>query len=89
MDNEPGRDQAETNADTWWWDGAMLALRQLAKRKRPFQAADIAALVGEPDHPCRWGALFAAAAKQRRIELAGYTESHRSGQPCRLWRGRG
>lgn len=75
--------------DGWWEDGALRAVETLAATGRVFTAADVAELIPEPDHPCRWGSLFAKAQTLKLIESAGITRSRRrsrNGGYCQQWR---
>lgn len=87
-----GMAAADANTPAGWAAECDAAIRTLAARGEPFQAADLVAqgLVGEPDHPNRWGARFGAAARAGVIETAGVVQSkratvHRS--LCRQWVG--
>jgi len=87
-----GRDQADRNADDWWRSEAMAAIKALAKTGRTFEAFDLVEDLGlaEPDHPCRWGGLFGAAARAGLIVSVGAKPSRRptaAGHLCRTWRG--
>lgn len=84
---------AETldNADDWWADSAWRAMAVLAETGREFTAYDLTEMgVPDPDHPNRWGALFAAAHKQEIITPIGFEQSRRRARHsgvCRIWRG--
>lgn len=87
-----GMARADANTPVEWARACDAAIRVLATRGEPFQAADLVAqgLVGEPDHPNRWGARFGAAARAGVIETDGVVQSkratvHRS--LCRQWVG--
>lgn len=86
-----GVQQAEENADAWWWSTAMSAIKHLASTGIEFDAFDVTELgVPEPDSAARYGALFNAAAKSGVIEAVGYRRSRRpgrSGGSCRVWKG--
>lgn len=87
-----GMAQAEANTTAEWARDCDAAIRTMAARGTVFQAADLVAegLVGEPDHPNRWGPRFLAARRAGVLEEAGFAQSiratvHRS--ICRTWRG--
>lgn len=87
-----GMARADANTPAEWARACDAAIRILASTGEPFQAADLVAqnLVGEPDHPNRWGARFGAAARAGVIETSGVVQSkratvHRS--LCRQWVG--
>lgn len=91
---DPGVAQAIDNTDSWWRDGAERALLQLAATGRTFDAGDLRDepyAIPDPDHPSRWGGLFAGARARGWIEPVGYTRSRtrsrRYGSVMR-WRGR-
>jgi hypothetical protein len=69
----------ETRPNGGWLIAAMSAIEAESKTGREFQAADIAARyqLGEPDHPCRWGQVFAAAHREGLIRRVGATQSRR------------
>lgn len=79
------------NNDTWWQAGALKAIMSLAATGKPFTAADLEDLgVGQPDHSCRWGSVFAEAKALGLIRRVGYTASRRpsrSGGVCAVWQG--
>jgi hypothetical protein len=86
-----GVEQAEANSDSWWWSGAMVALKHFASLGTAFDAYDLT-LEGVPDPQStgQWGALFNAGRKAGLIEAVGYERSRRpgrSGGACRVWRG--
>ncbi|AQA26216.1 hypothetical protein BTZ20_4475 [Rhodococcus sp. MTM3W5.2] len=89
-----GVQDAVENRDEWWWAGAMAALKAAAATGREFDSYDLTEWYGinGPDHPARWGGLFASAKKEGLIEPAGFCVSRRptrSGGITRRWRGRG
>lgn len=79
------------HADEPWIDCATRAVRELAGRGQDFTADDVTALgVPDPDHPSRWGSLFAAAKRDGIISPVGYVASSRpsrNGGVTRVWRG--
>ena len=87
---EEGIARANNSTDAWWRSCADAANRYLAALDEPFSADHVAALVPEPDHPCRWGGRFNAAVRDGVIRPVGYVLStppsrHRGVQ--RLYRG--
>lgn len=87
-----GMATADANTPAAWARTCDAAIRTMAARGTVFQAADLVreGLVGEPDHPNRWGPRLLAAARAGVIEHAGYAQSiratvHRS--ICRQWVG--
>lgn len=71
---------------------ALQAVRAMASTGREFQAFDLVESfrVPEPDHPNRWGALLARAARQGVIVAVGATPSRRLSTAqslTRTWRG--
>lgn len=82
-EHRPDRVQDELNfgtADPWWMTGAVLLIGQLAAARTTVCACDIAdnELIGVPDHPCRLGAAFRAAARAGSIRRVGYHEARRA-----------
>lgn len=89
---QQGMARAAENTPTAWADACDRAIQEMARRGRPFQAADLIAegLVDEPDHPNRWGARFSAAARRGIIRDAGAVPSKRATvhkSLCRQWIG--
>lgn len=87
-----GRGQAERNADDWWMNTALQAVRAIAKSGREFQAFDLveAYHLPEPDHPNRWGALLTRASREGLIVPVGAAPSRRprtARSLTRTWRG--
>ena len=82
-----GRQNAWDHADDWWKSCAEMALKVLADTGRPFTVDQVALLVPKPDHPCRFGALFATAARREQIALVGAQISAEDGRPLRVWQG--
>lgn len=87
-----GMNTAAEHTTVDWADACDAAIREMATRDQPFQAADLIAegLVDEPDHPSQWGPAFARAARAGVIRHAGYAPSkratvHRS--ICKTWTG--
>jgi hypothetical protein len=77
-----------------WAAACDAAIRLLAARGEPFQAADLIAegLVDEPVSPSQWGPRFQAAAREGVIEAAGTARSKRAtvrASLCLIWRGTG
>lgn len=82
--------KANENADAWWKSCADRAIEYLAALDYPFSADHVAALVPEPDHPCRWGGRFSAAVNAGVIRPVGYVLSERPSRHRgvqRLYRG--
>ena len=79
------------NKDPWWHAGAMKAIQQLAATGHNFTAADLTDMgVAEPDHPCRWGSLFASAKATGVIVRVGYAPARRAGRNggvAAIWKG--
>ncbi len=85
-----GIHQADENTDSWWKSCADRAIDYLAATGEPFSADHVAALVPEPDHPCRWGARFHAAVRAGVVRPVGYVLSERPSRHRgvqRLYRG--
>jgi hypothetical protein len=87
-----GMARAAANTPVDWATACDAAIREMAHRGQPFQAADLIAegLVDEPPHHAMWGARFGAAARAGIIRQAGAVPSkratvHRS--LCRQWIG--
>lgn len=75
-----------------WADACQGAIRLMAARGVPFQAADMVAegLVDEPASPSQWGPQFGIASRAGVVEHYGYAPSkratvHRS--ICKTWIG--
>jgi hypothetical protein len=82
-----GLEQAIENASNdWWFQGALVAIRQLALSGRGFTVDHLSSMIGEPPDPHYWGALFAAAQKLKIIEPVG-ARVGRDGRLVRLWWG--
>lgn len=90
-DLDHAADWALANTDDWWASCAWAALAAAAATRRPFDAYALTELgVPDPDHPARWGGLFAAASAAGLIQVAGYGPSRRPGvhgSLVRLWVG--
>lgn len=66
------------NPCPWWESLALGAIRHLAESGRPFQAHDLDELgVPAPDHPNRYGSVFAKAKRAGLIRKVGYAPSKR------------
>lgn len=81
----------ELPSDTWWESGALRAIRAMAATGKEFTASDLTALgVDTPDHPSRWGSVFAKAKQLKLIRKVGYGTSKREGRnggSCAIWQG--
>ena len=79
------------HADEPWRDCAERGARYLASVGQDFNADSLTLLgVPDPDHPSRWGSLFAALKAEGVITPVGYaasTRPSRNGGVCRVWRG--
>src|SRR5215218_3053041 len=69
-----------------WTQGALTAIRQLARDRRGFTIDDVLDLVGEPTDPHYPGAAFASARRQKLIEPVG-ARVGRGGRLVRVWWG--
>ncbi|MDH6226241.1 hypothetical protein [Streptomyces sp. MJP52] len=83
---------AQSATPITWAAACQAAIAEMARRGKPFQAADLLAegLVDEPDHPSRWGGQFSIAAHAGVIEHAGYVRSKRAtvkSSICQQWIG--
>lgn len=90
------RGMADANAHTPpdWAAACQAAIRTMAARGLPFQAADLIAegLVDEPEHPAQWGPQFGIAARAGTIRAHGYAPSKRATvhkSICKEWIGSG
>jgi hypothetical protein len=82
-----GLDRAIDNAATdWWFQGALLAIKQLGRSGRGFTADHVLDMVGAPTDPHYVGAVFAAAQRQRIVEAVG-ARVGRDGRLVRVWWG--
>src|SRR5829696_4450854 len=80
-------DRAIANAAAdWWTQGALTAIRQLAREHRGFTIDDVLDLVGEPTDPHYPGAAFASARRQKVVEPVG-ARVGRGGRLVRVWWG--
>lgn len=73
-----------------WRQAAVRAIADHAASGQPFEAYDLVAHIGEPDHPSRWGPVFGLCARAGLIELAGSGPSSRptvKSSLVRFWRG--
>ena len=89
---DAGMAEAEAHTPDDWAAACDRAIRTMAARGVPFQAADLIeqGLVEEPDHPARWGPRFGAAARAGIICDAGAVPSKRATvhkSLCRQWIG--
>ena len=84
-------EQLALGVDPDWNDAAWGTLIRLARSGREFSADDLVDAAGSPSSPGATGALFAHAARQGLIRMAGVTTSRRltrHGSLQRVWRGR-
>ena len=82
-----GLDQAIENASSdWWFQGASMAIKQLALSGRGFTVDNLLDLVGAPTDPHYLGAALAAAQRHRIIEPVG-ARAGRNGRLVRVWWG--
>jgi hypothetical protein len=82
-----GLEQAIENASTdWWFQGALMALKQLSISGRGFTVDNLLDLVGAPTDSHYLGAAFAAAQKLRIVEPVG-ARVGRNGRLVRVWWG--
>ncbi len=83
--------RAQDSASRDWLVSAVTAIEAIAATGRDFQAFDLIELgLPEPDHPCRWGAVFGLAARRGLITSVGSARSKRpttKGSLMRVWRG--
>lgn len=65
--------------DPGWADGALSAIREMARSGRQFQAAELATeyAIPTPPHPGAWGRVFARAHAEGVIRPVGATQSSR------------
>jgi hypothetical protein len=87
-----GMAQAEAATAPDWATACQAAIRLMAARGEPFQAADLIAegLIDEPDNHHRWGPQFTAAARAGIVRAHGYAPSKRAttkASACRQWIG--
>jgi len=74
----------ERAANDWWFQGGLVAIRQLALSGRGFTVDHLSSMVGEPPDPHYWGALLAAAQKLKIVEAVG-ARVGRDGRLVRVW----
>lgn len=87
---QAGMGLAEAATGALWAAQCQAAIRQLAIRGLPFQAADLIGLVSEPADHHQWGPQLAAAARAGVIRPYGYGPSRRTttkASACRTWIG--
>lgn len=87
-----GMADAEAATNIQWAATCDAAIRTMAARGEPFQAADLIAegLITEPDHSSQWGPRFGKAARDGVIRLHGYAPSKRATvhkSICKTWIG--
>jgi hypothetical protein len=82
-----GLEQAIENASTdWWFQGALVAIKQLALSGRGFTVDHVLDMVGTPPDPHYVGALLAAAQRLKIVEPVG-ARVGRDGRLVRVWWG--
>ncbi|MDX3006725.1 hypothetical protein PWY87_33975 [Kribbella solani] len=85
-----GADQANENAEDRWRNWALREIAILAENGWDFTSDDVRQVVGEPDHPNRWGGVFLAARRAGLIlptgEVRPSTTPSRHGALVRVWR---
>lgn len=89
---DEGMAQAAEHTPVDWATACDAAIRLMAARGVPFQAADLIAegLVDEPPHPNQWGPRFGAAARAGVLRFHGYAPSRRATvhrSICKEWIG--
>ena len=76
----------ESAASDWWFQGALMALKQLALSGRGFTVDNLLELVGAPTDSHYVGAVFAAAQRLKIVEPVG-ARVGRDGRLVRVWWG--
>ena len=89
---QAGMARAEAATPIPWADACQAAIRTMARRGVPFQAADLVreGLVDEPEDHHQWGPQLSIAARAGVIRAAGYAPSKRAttkASACREWIG--
>jgi hypothetical protein len=85
-----GADKADDNAEDHWRAWALREIGILAANGLEFTADDVRQVVGEPDHPNRWGGVWLAARRAGLIVPTGQvrpsTTTTRHGSLVRVWK---
>lgn len=85
-----GVEQAVENTEDHWRKAALREIQIMAGNGLEFTADDIREVIGEPDHPNRWGGVWLAARRAGLIEPTGAvrpsTTTSRHGSLVRVWR---
>lgn len=86
-DDANGLDRAIANsASDWWTQGALLAIKQLARSGHGFTVDHVLDMVGAPTDPHYLGAVLASAQRQHIIERVG-ARVGRDGRLVGVWWG--
>lgn len=85
-----GVEQADENTEDHWRAWALREITIMAGNGLEFTSDDIREVVGEPDHPNRWGGVWLAARRAGVIVPTGQvrpsTTATRHGSLVRVWR---
>lgn len=85
-----GADLADENAEDHWRNWALREIGILAANGHEFTADEVRQVVGEPDHPNRWGGVWLAARRAGLIVPTGQvrpsTTTTRHGSLVRVWK---
>lgn len=85
-----GASQADDNAEDHWRKWALREIAIMAANGREFTADDVRQIVGEPDHPNRWGGIWLAARRAGLVvptgEVRPSVTPSRHGSLVRVWR---
>lgn len=86
-----GAELADENTEDHWRQWALREIGIMAANGLEFTADDVRTIVGEPDHPNRWGGVWLAARRSGLIEPTGQvrpsTTATRHGSLVRVWKG--
>ena len=87
---DAGADLAGENTEDHWRQGALREISIMAANGLEFTADDVRQVVGEPDHPNRWGGVWLAARRAGLVvptgEVRPSTTASRHGSLVRVWR---
>lgn len=85
-----GADLAGENTEDHWRQWALREISIMAANGLEFTADDVRQVVGEPDHPNRWGGVWLAARRAGLVvptgEVRPSTTASRHGSLVRVWR---